>query len=44
MQGIRVIFSDGTEKKLTESGYVLEKHLFERWLIGKSIEKGAGTS
>ena len=40
-KGIRVIFPDGTEKKLTESGYVLEKHLFERWLINQSIEKGA---
>ena len=40
-KGIRVIFPDGTEKKLTESGYVLEKHLFERWLIDQSIEKGA---
>ena len=28
VQGIRVIFPDGTEKCLTEEGYVLEKHLF----------------
>mgnify|MGYP000158362471 CR=1 FL=1 len=31
VKGIRVIFPDGTEKLLTEKGYVLEKHLFERW-------------
>ena len=30
VKGIRVIFPDGTEKLLTEEGYVLEKHLFER--------------
>ena len=30
VEGIRVIFPDGTEKRLSESGYVLEKHLFEQ--------------
>ncbi len=28
VEGIRVIFPDGTETRLSESGYVLEKHLF----------------
>ena len=37
---IRVIFPDGTEKCLTERGYVLEKHLFERW-IKEAISAGA---
>ena len=32
VSGIRVIFPDGTAKCLTEHGYVLEKHLFERWI------------
>lgn len=41
VKGIRVIFPDGTEKKLTEEGYVLEKHLFERWLADEAVAKGA---
>ena len=40
-KGIRVIFPDGTAKLLTEKGYVLEKHLFERWLCDEAIGKGA---
>jgi len=41
VKGIRVIFPDGTKKLLTEPGYVLEKHLFERWLCDKACEQGA---
>ena len=41
VQGIRVIFPDGTEKCLTEEGYVLEKHLFERWIADEAVEAGA---
>jgi digeranylgeranylglycerophospholipid reductase len=41
VKGIRVIFPDGTEKLLTEQGYVLEKHLFERWLCDEAGKKGA---
>ncbi|MBE54956.1 MAG: hypothetical protein CMB00_06995 [Euryarchaeota archaeon] len=41
VKGIRVIFPDGTEKLLTEEGYVLEKHLFERWLADEAMAKGA---
>ena len=41
VKGIRVIFPDGTEKLLTEQGYVLEKHLFERWLCEEAEKKGA---
>jgi digeranylgeranylglycerophospholipid reductase len=41
VHGIRVIFPDGTKKRLTEHGYVLEKHLFEEWLITQAVEKGA---
>ncbi len=39
--GIRVIFPDGTEKLLTEPGYVLEKHLFEQWLMDESKKLGS---
>ncbi len=41
VEGIRVIFPDGTSKRLTEPGYVLEKHLFERWLAEQAVEFGA---
>ena len=41
VNGIRVIFPDGTEKKLTEKGYVLEKHLFERWMCDEAVSEGA---
>ena len=41
VDGIRVIFPDGTEKKLTEEGYVLEKHLFERWICDEAVSEGA---
>ena len=41
VKGIRVIFPDGTDKLLTEEGYVLEKHLFERWLADEAVAKGA---
>ena len=41
VKGIRVIFPDGTEKCLTEEGYVLEKHLFERWITEEAISEGA---
>ena len=40
-KGIRVIFPDGTDKLLTEPGYVLEKHLFEKWLIDEATKTGA---
>ena len=41
VKGIRVIFPDGTEKCLTEEGYVLEKHLFERWIAEEAVSAGA---
>ena len=41
VSGIRVIFPDGTAKCLTEHGYVLEKHLFERWIVDNAQEAGA---
>jgi len=40
-KGIRVIFPDGTDKLLTEKGYVLEKHKFEQWLMDEAEKKGA---
>ena len=30
-----------SEKKLTEKGYVLEKHLFERWICDEAASEGA---
>ena len=41
-KGIRVIFPDGTAKLLSEAGYVLEKHLFERWIADEAVAAGAG--
>lgn len=41
VQGVRVIFPDGTAKLLTEPGYVLEKHLFERWIVDQAVQQGA---
>ncbi|CAI8215348.1 MAG: Putative thiazole biosynthetic enzyme [Methanobacteriota archaeon] len=41
VKGIRVLFPNEVEKKLTEPGYVLEKHLFERWLIDEAVKEGA---
>jgi len=41
VNGIRVIFPDGTAKKLTEPGYVLEKHLFEQWICDEAVGAGA---
>ena len=41
VDGVRVIFPDGTAKLLTEPGYVLEKHLFERWIMEQAEERGA---
>ncbi len=41
VNGIRVIFPDGTAKQLTETGYVLEKHLFEQWISDSAIKEGA---
>ncbi|MDP7387278.1 MAG: NAD(P)/FAD-dependent oxidoreductase [Candidatus Thalassarchaeaceae archaeon] len=41
VNGIRVIFPDGTSKQLTETGYVLEKHLFEQWIADSAVKEGA---
>jgi len=41
VNGIRVIFPDGTAKRLTEHGYVLDKHLFEQWIADQAVEAGA---
>ncbi|HIF15844.1 MAG TPA: NAD(P)/FAD-dependent oxidoreductase [Candidatus Poseidoniales archaeon] len=40
-KGIRVIFPDSGSRLLTEPGYVLEKHLFERWLVTQAVDAGA---
>ncbi|MEC7704805.1 MAG: NAD(P)/FAD-dependent oxidoreductase [Candidatus Thermoplasmatota archaeon] len=41
VDGIRVIFPDGTKKRLSEPGYVLEKHLFEQWIAEQAVSAGA---
>ncbi|MEE2811620.1 MAG: NAD(P)/FAD-dependent oxidoreductase [Candidatus Thermoplasmatota archaeon] len=41
VDGIRVVFPDGTDTKLSEPGYVLEKHLFERWIANEAENAGA---
>ena len=41
VKGIRVIFPGGENKLLTEPGYVLEKHLFEQWLMDEATTLGA---
>ena len=41
VKGIRVIFPGGVSKLLTEPGYVLEKHLFEQWLVEEAVNLGA---
>ncbi|MBT7939039.1 MAG: NAD(P)/FAD-dependent oxidoreductase, partial [Euryarchaeota archaeon] len=40
-KGIRVVFPDSGSRLLTEPGYVLEKHLFERWLVAQAVDAGA---
>ncbi|MFH0970681.1 MAG: NAD(P)/FAD-dependent oxidoreductase [Candidatus Diapherotrites archaeon] len=44
VKGVSVIFPDGHAVKLTESGYVLEKHLFEKWLVGEAQNAGSEIS
>jgi digeranylgeranylglycerophospholipid reductase len=41
VKGVRVIFPDGTDPRLSEKGYVLEKHLWEQWLSGQAVKNGA---
>ncbi len=41
VKGIRVIFPDGTTTKVTEEGYILEKHKFEQWLSKEATHAGA---
>ncbi len=44
VKGVKVIFPDQHYVKLTEAGYVLEKHAFEKWLIGEAQNAGAEIS
>lgn len=41
VKGVRVIFPGNVFTKLTERGYVLEKHNFERWIISQAQSFGA---
>lgn len=40
-KGVRVVFPDRTESKLTEPGFVLEKHLWEQWIAEQAVKEGA---
>ena len=41
VDGIRVIFPDGSARHLSEGGVVLEKHLWEQWIIEQAVQAGA---
>ncbi|MDO8428303.1 MAG: NAD(P)/FAD-dependent oxidoreductase [Candidatus Diapherotrites archaeon] len=41
VKGVKVIFPDGTDRNVSEPGYVLEKHLFEQWLASEAEKLGA---
>ena len=36
VKGVNVIFPDPHKVKLTEAGFVLEKHAFEKWLASEA--------
>ncbi len=44
VNGVQVIFPDKHQVRLTEKGYVLEKHAFEKWLTGEAQNAGAELS
>lgn len=44
VKGVKVLFPDKHSCKLTEKGYVLEKHTFEQWISGEAQNKGAELS
>ncbi|MBI5226399.1 NAD(P)/FAD-dependent oxidoreductase [Candidatus Micrarchaeota archaeon] len=41
VKGVRVIFPGNKTTKLTEEGYVLEKHRFEQWIMRMAQKDGA---
>ncbi|MBU0635976.1 NAD(P)/FAD-dependent oxidoreductase, partial [Candidatus Micrarchaeota archaeon] len=41
VKGVRILFPNNQSIKLTEPGFVLEKHLFEQWLGKKAEQAGA---
>ncbi|MBI4360684.1 NAD(P)/FAD-dependent oxidoreductase [Candidatus Micrarchaeota archaeon] len=41
VQGVRVLFPGDTQTKLSEPGYVLDKHLFEQWIMAQAQSHGA---
>lgn len=41
VKGVRVIFPNGSVKKLIENGYILHKEKFEQWMVQTACEKGA---
>ncbi len=44
VNGVRVVFPDGSDRFVTEKGFVLEKHTFEQWLAGEAQNAGAELS
>lgn len=41
VRGVRVIFPGNVSTKLTEEGYVLEKHKWEQWIVSQAESFGA---
>lgn len=41
VKGVRVVFPGDKTTKLTEEGYVLEKHKFEQWIMKQAQNAGA---
>ena len=41
VKGVNVIFPDSHKVKLTEQGFVLEKHAFEKWMAQEAQNAGA---
>ncbi|MDM8541846.1 NAD(P)/FAD-dependent oxidoreductase [Desulfococcaceae bacterium HSG9] len=40
VRGVRIVFTDGSARKIIESGYVLNKDKFEQWLAHKARLQG----
>ncbi|HLD75826.1 MAG TPA: NAD(P)/FAD-dependent oxidoreductase, partial [Candidatus Norongarragalinales archaeon] len=44
VDGVRVIFPGNVSSQLTEPGYVLEKHLWEQWIIAQAESMGVSVA
>ena len=41
VDGVRIIFPNKKISTLYEKGFVLEKHLWEQWIMGEAVKEGA---